>query len=150
MWISKNSIIIKQYIEQNLFNYLTDELQNISDKYEYEETKDNFLLINIGELTNRKGYQQLYNYIKKQLLKKLCIFVLILVLEECKKEQEFENRETYLDSSISAYMEGKKSDGKPDSIENMSEFNVNVLENKEYLGYTVDDGFSIEIENWVG
>ncbi|KAI4839850.1 hypothetical protein MKS88_001753 [Plasmodium brasilianum] len=149
MWISKNSIIIKQYIEQNLFNYLTDELQNISDKYEYEETKDNFLLINIGELTNREGYQQLYKYIKKHLLKKLCILVLILVLEECKKEQDFENRETYLDSSIGAYMESKKSDSKPDSIENIGQFNVDVLENKENLGYTVDDGFSIEIENWI-
>ncbi|SBS97876.1 STP1 protein [Plasmodium malariae] len=148
-WISKKSIIIKQYIEQDLFNYLTDELQNISDKYKYEETKDNFLLINIRELTNKECYQQLYNYIKTQLLKKLCILVLILVLEECKKEQEFENRETYLDSSISAYMEGQKSDSKPDSIENMGEFKVNVLENKENMGYTVDDGFSIEIENWI-
>ncbi|SBS99369.1 STP1 protein, partial [Plasmodium malariae] len=39
-WISEKCIIIKQYIEQDLLNYLTDELQIIPDDYDNEKIKD--------------------------------------------------------------------------------------------------------------
>ncbi|SBS98962.1 STP1 protein, partial [Plasmodium malariae] len=122
-WISEKCIIIKQYIKQDLFNYLTDELQIIPDELDNEKIKDSLLLINIGELSNKEDCQELYKYIKKKLLTKLCILVLMSVLEECKKEQDIENNESHLDNYIIKFKEKENSDSKKEFIENISDFN---------------------------
>ncbi|SBS96779.1 STP1 protein [Plasmodium malariae] len=147
-WITKNILIINKYIEHDSFIHLTDELQNVSDEYENEETKNDFPLNNIGELPN-KDYQRLYEYIKTKLLTKLCILVLMSVLEECKKGETIENRETYLDNSITEFKEKKNSDNKSEVIENIYQFNLDFLENKENLDYTANDNFRKEMENWI-
>ncbi|KAI4833632.1 uncharacterized protein MKS88_000110 [Plasmodium brasilianum] len=148
-WISEKCIIIKQYIEQDLFSYLTDELQIIPDDYYKEKIKDSLPLINIGELSNKEDCQELYKYIKKKLLTKLCILVLMSVLEECKKEQDIENNESHLDNYIIETKEKENSDSKKEFIENISEFNRYFLENTENYDYTTDDSFRKEIENWI-
>ncbi|SBS99746.1 STP1 protein, partial [Plasmodium malariae] len=148
-WISEKCIIIKQYIEQDLFNYLTDELQIIPDYYDNEKIKDSLPLINIGELSNKEDCQELYKYIKKKLLTKLCILVLMSVLEECKKEQDIENNESHLDNNIIETKEKENSDSKKEFIENISEFNRYFLENTENIDYKTDDIFKKELENWI-
>ncbi|SCN12450.1 STP1 protein [Plasmodium malariae] len=148
-WILENCIIIKQYIKQHLFNYLTDELQIIPDEHDNEKIKDSLLLINIGELSNKENCQELYKYIKKKLLTKLCILVLMSVLEECKKEQDIENNESHLDNYIIKFKEKENSDSKKEFIENISDFNRNFLGNMENPDYTTDDSFRKEIENWI-
>ncbi|KAI4833664.1 uncharacterized protein MKS88_000267 [Plasmodium brasilianum] len=148
-WISEKCIIIKQYIKQDLFNYLTDELQIIPDELDNEKIKDSLLLINIGELSNKEDCQELYKYIKKKLLTKLCILVLMSVLEECKKEQDIENNESHLDNYIIKSKEKENSDSKKEFIENLSDFNRNFLGNMENPDYTTNDSFRKEIENWI-
>ncbi|SCO92859.1 STP1 protein [Plasmodium malariae] len=148
-WISEKCIIIKQYIKQDLFNYLTDELQIIPDELDNEKIKDSLLLINIGELSNKEDCQELYKYIKKKLLTKLCILVLMSVLEECKKEQDIENNESHLDNNIIETKEKENSDSKKEFIENISEFNRYFLENTENNDYKTDDIFKKELENWI-
>ncbi|SBS92226.1 STP1 protein [Plasmodium malariae] len=148
-WISEKCIIIKQYIEQDLLNYLTDELQIIPDDYDNEKIKDSLPLINIGELSNKEDYQELYKYIKKKLLTKLCILVLMSVLEECKKEQDIENNESHLDNYIIEFKEKENSDSKKEFIENISEFNRDFLENTENHDYKTEDIFKKELECWI-
>ncbi|SBT85599.1 STP1 protein [Plasmodium malariae] len=148
-WISEKCIIIKQYIEQDLFNYLTDELQIIPDDYDNEKIKDSLPLINIGELSNKEDCQELYKYIKKKLLTKLCILVLMSVLEECKKEQDIEKNESHLDNYIIEFKEKENSDSKKEFIENISEFNRYFLENTENHDYKTDDIFKKELERWI-
>ncbi|SBS98050.1 STP1 protein [Plasmodium malariae] len=148
-WISEKSIIIKRYIEQDLFNYLTDELQIIPDDYDNEKIKDSLPLINIGELSNKEDCQELYKYIKKKLLTKLCILVLMSVLEECKKDQYIENNESHLDNYIIEFKEKENSDSKKEFIQNLSDLNRNFLGNMENPDYTTDDSFRKEIENWI-
>ncbi|SBT86006.1 STP1 protein [Plasmodium malariae] len=148
-WISEKCIIIKQYIEQDLFNYLTDELQIIPDDYDNEKIKDSLPLINIGELSNKEDCQELYKYIKKKLLTKLCILVLMSVLEECKKEQDIEENESHFDNYIIEFKEKENSDSKKEFIQNLSDINRNVLGNMENPDYTTDDSFRKELENWI-
>ncbi|SBS96271.1 STP1 protein, partial [Plasmodium malariae] len=148
-WISEKCIIIKQYIEQDLFNYLTNELQIIPDDYDNEKIKDSLPLINIGELSNKEDCQELYKYIKKKLLTKLCIFVLMSVLEECKKEQDIEENESHFDNYIIEFKEKENSDSKKEFIENISDFNRNFLGSMENTDYTTDDSFRKKLENWI-
>ncbi|KAI4840595.1 hypothetical protein MKS88_000828 [Plasmodium brasilianum] len=148
-WILEKCIIIKQYIEQDLFNYLTAELQIIPDDYDNEKIEYSLPLINIGELSNKEDCQELYKYIKKKLLTKLCILVLISVLEECKKEQDIEENESHFDNYIIEFKEKENSDSKKEFIENISDFNRNFLGNMENPDYTTDDRFRKELENWI-
>ncbi|SBT01766.1 STP1 protein [Plasmodium malariae] len=102
-WISKKGMIIQQYFDQYWNNGLAEELRNISDEWVNEDTKNYVSLLNVEELKHKENYEELYKYIKKKLLTKFCILVLIAVLEECKKEVNLENRESYLDRSINEW-----------------------------------------------
>ncbi|SBS92567.1 STP1 protein [Plasmodium malariae] len=102
-WISKKGMIIQQYFYQYWNNGLAEELQNMSDECTKEDTKNYVSLLNVEEMQHKENYEELCKYIKKKLLTKFCILVLITVLEECKKEVNLENRESYLDRSINEW-----------------------------------------------
>ncbi|KAI4833601.1 uncharacterized protein MKS88_000078 [Plasmodium brasilianum] len=138
-WIWEKFIIIKQYIEQDVFNYFTYELPITPDEYENKVINDSFPLINKVELSNKEYCQELYKYMKNKLLTKLCILALILVFEECKKEEYLDNRESYLDSSINEFNGEEKSNIKSEIMENISEFNRSFFENMENADYTTKD-----------
>ncbi|SBS99985.1 STP1 protein [Plasmodium malariae] len=123
-------MIIQQHLDQYWNNGLAQELQNISDEYVNEDTKNYVSLLNVEELKHKENYEELYKYIKKKLLTKLCIFVLIAVLEECKKEVNLENRESYLDRSINEWKGEGYSSKKQEITENIIEYNNNDIENK--------------------
>ncbi|KAI4834118.1 STP1 protein [Plasmodium brasilianum] len=102
-WISENCNIIEQYLEQEWLKVLTEKFKSISKECVSEETINYISLINIEELLHKENYKELYKYIKKKLLTKLYILVLMSILEECTKEVNFDNRESYLDSSINEW-----------------------------------------------
>ncbi|SBT00273.1 STP1 protein [Plasmodium malariae] len=102
-WISKKGIIIEQYLEQHWIKELEMDLNNMSDECVKEDTKNYVTLRNIEELQHQENYEELYKYIKKKLLTKLCILALMTMLEEYKKEVNFENKESYLDSCINEW-----------------------------------------------
>ncbi|SCO92880.1 STP1 protein [Plasmodium malariae] len=151
-WISKKGMIIQQHLDQYWNNGLAEELQNISDEYVNEDTKNYVSLLNVEELKHKENYEELYKYIKKKLLTKLCILVLIAVLEECKKEVNLENRESYLDRSINEWKGERYSSKKQEITENIIEYNNNDIENKrneEFDAHIWKDCFRNEIEDWI-
>ncbi|SCP03080.1 STP1 protein [Plasmodium malariae] len=151
-WISKKGILIEQYLEQDFFQRFEEDFHNISDEYVNEDTKNYVTLINIEELQKKENYEELYKYIKKKLLAKLCIFVLLTILEECKKEVNFENRESYLDSCINEWKIEENADKKPEITENLikvsDDFPENRLSNKIHH-YTEEDDFKRRMEEWI-
>ncbi|SBS98711.1 STP1 protein [Plasmodium malariae] len=151
-WISKNRMIIYQYLEQEWYEEMTQELLNMIDELVNEEIINNTLLLNTEELQQKVSYDELYKYIKKKLLAKLCILVFMMVLEECKKEDFIENEGLHLDSYINHWTTEVNLGRKSDVTKEIIEFNDNVLENTEYTkipAYTGEEGLSQEIEKWV-
>ncbi|SBT85714.1 STP1 protein [Plasmodium malariae] len=151
-WISKKGMIIQQHLDQYWNNGLAQELQNISDEYVNEDTKNYVSLLNVEELNHKENNEELYKYIKKKLLTKLCILVLIAVLEECKKEVNLENRESYLDRFINEWKGEGYSSKKQEITEIIIEYNNNDIENKrneEFDAHTWKDCFRNEIDDWI-
>ncbi|KAI4833722.1 STP1 protein [Plasmodium brasilianum] len=151
-WILKKRIHIEQYLEQEWFEGLTQELFIMLDECVNEDNKYNISILNMEELHKKENYEELYNYIKKKLLEKLCILVFVMVLEECKKEDFIENEESHLDSSINEWKTEVNLERKSDIIKKISDINNDFLENKEnrkihtYMG---DKCFSKQIEDWI-
>ncbi|SBS96587.1 STP1 protein [Plasmodium malariae] len=152
-WISKKIIIIEQYIEQDLSEEITEELQNMSCEYENEETHEYKTLINTREVENKEGYKELYKYIKKKLLTKLCILVLMLILDECQKEEHMEYKESYFDNSINEWKKEEITknitDISADSSENKENSGDKVnTKNMENISYIWKDNFRKELKYW--
>ncbi|KAI4841148.1 hypothetical protein MKS88_000383 [Plasmodium brasilianum] len=150
-WISKKGPTIEQYLEQDLYKELEADLNKKSECVN-EDTKNYVSLINVEELQYNENYEKLCEYIKKKLLTKLCILALMTVLEECKKEVNFENRESYLDSSINESKMEEYSDKKQEIIENTIEYNRHNLENtrnEEFHSNIGNDSFRNEIIDWI-
>ncbi|KAI4841133.1 hypothetical protein MKS88_000368 [Plasmodium brasilianum] len=151
-WISKNGMIIEQYLEEEYLKELTGTMHNISEEWINDETTNYISLINREEFQSNGNYKELYKYIKKTLLTNLCILVLMTILEECKNEANFENRESYLDNSINELKEEDYSDKKQEITENIIEYNCNDLEsarNKEMNAHIGEHSFRNEIEDWI-
>ncbi|KAI4839114.1 hypothetical protein MKS88_002630 [Plasmodium brasilianum] len=75
------------------------------------------------------------------------------VLEECKKEVYFENRESFLDISINEWKTQKYSGNKQEITENTIEYINSDIENKrnkEFHTHIGKDSFRNEIEDWIG
>ncbi|SBS99490.1 STP1 protein [Plasmodium malariae] len=148
-WISKKGRIIEQYLEYEWFSGLTEELQNTLDEYGNDKNKNNVSLINLEELEQKVCSEELYKNIKKKLLEKLCILVLMTILEECRKE---ENSESYLDNSINDCKLGKNIDGNSGITENINKDIGNVLEykeNKESYSNKGEEPFIQELNDWI-
>ncbi|KAI4839218.1 STP1 protein [Plasmodium brasilianum] len=151
-WISKKHMIIEQYMEQEWDEELTQELINMIDECVNEEFKNNISLLNTQKLQQKICYEELYKYIKKKLLAKLCILVFMIVLEECKKEDFIENEGLHLDSYINDLTTEVNLGRKSEVTKEIIEFNGNVLENTENTkipAFTGEEGLSQEIEKWV-
>ncbi|KAI4841054.1 hypothetical protein MKS88_000822 [Plasmodium brasilianum] len=151
-WISKKHMIIEQYLEQEWYEEMTQELLNTIDEHVNEEIINNTLLLSTEELQQKVSYDELYKYIKKKLLAKLCILVFMMVLEECKKEDFIENEGLHLDSYINDCTTEVNLGTKSNVTKEIIEFNASVLENTEYKkipAYTGEEGLSQEIKKWV-
>ncbi|SBS96478.1 STP1 protein [Plasmodium malariae] len=151
-WISNKGKIVEHYLEQYWFMGLTDEFDNILDEYENEETKNSVSLINVEEMEHNKSCEELYKYVKKKLLEKLCILVFMMILEECIKEERIDNRESYFDNSINESFTMENSDRKSKIAEETTEEKSYVLEhklNEEIRSYKGQNCFTQELEDWI-
>ncbi|SBS93091.1 STP1 protein, partial [Plasmodium malariae] len=152
-WISEKGKILKQYIDQNWFKELSELNQNMLDEYKNEEKANYVSLINIEELEHGKNYEELYKYIKSKLLSKLCILVLMTILEECKKEDYTEDRELHLDSSINERKTKKNSEKIPEISDKFIEKYSNVYENSQNsnIHNNIEENFfREEMNDWIG
>ncbi|SBS98603.1 STP1 protein [Plasmodium malariae] len=151
-WISRKGKTIEQYLEQDWFKEFTDEFNNIPDEYKNEETKNSVSLINIEELEHNKNCEELYKYVKKKLLEKLCILVFMMILDECIKEERIDNRESYFDNSINECKLEENSDRNKQIIEHIIETNCNILEsrrNKKIHDNKSQECFRENVEDWI-
>ncbi|SBT86839.1 STP1 protein [Plasmodium malariae] len=148
-WILKKGTIVEQYLKQDWFKKLEEELQNRLYTFEIAETIYDVSLINMEELVYKECYQELYKYVKKKVLVKLCILLFMMVLEECKKEEYIYNRESYFDISINEWKTEMNLAKKSEIEKNITDVNKDVLENKENMGHIREDNFKKEIDNWI-
>ncbi|KAI4841153.1 hypothetical protein MKS88_000388 [Plasmodium brasilianum] len=151
-WISKKGTIIEQYLEQECFNEFSEDFHNISDEYLNEDTKNYVSLMNIEEFQIKENYEEFYKYVKRKLVRKLFILVFMTILEECKNEVNFENSESYFDSSLNELKKRLSSDKIPEITENIIEYSSNDLgyrQNKEIHAHIGNDSFRNEIENLI-
>ncbi|KAI4841328.1 hypothetical protein MKS88_000568 [Plasmodium brasilianum] len=151
-WISKKGTFVEQYLEKDWFERLTEEVYNMSDAYENEGKKNDSLFINKEELENKENYEELCKYFKTKLLKKLCILVFMMILEDCKKEEYIENRESHFDNSINEWMTEENSDNKPEIEENLIDTNSDILQNRKnnkINTYKGEDCLRQELDEWI-
>ncbi|SBT85772.1 STP1 protein [Plasmodium malariae] len=152
-WILQKAEIIEQYFEQDWFKGLTEEYQNLLNEYKNDEYENDVSIINVEELEHKENYEELYKYIKKKLLSKLCILVLMTILEECKKEEYIEDRELHLDSFINKRKTKKNSEKIPEISDKFIEKYINVYENgknKDIHNNIGENFLREEIHDWIG
>ncbi|SBT85984.1 STP1 protein [Plasmodium malariae] len=147
-WISKMHATLEHHLEQDGLRGLNAELHNVLDEYVNEETQNNVSLLNTEELKQKGCYKDLYKYIRKKLLAKMCILVFMIILEECKKEDIIENTESYFDSSINELKREVNLGKKTEIANNLIDTDKNVLENKENIDHKEEPNFRNEINDW--
>ncbi|SBT74268.1 STP1 protein [Plasmodium ovale] len=121
-WISKQTKLIEQYKEEQWFKSLVEELENVSDEYKKGKIMDDIFVENIKELENKKNSEQLYKLGKHIFQIKVLIQILMMVIEECIKEENPEQTEVVLDNLINKLNKEKRSNIEPENIyeENMN------------------------------
>ncbi|SBT74471.1 STP1 protein [Plasmodium ovale] len=121
-WISKQTKLIEQYKEKQWFKSLVEELENVSDEYKMGKIKDDIFVENIKELENKENNEELYKLDKHIFPIKVLIQILMMVIEECIKEENHEQTEVVLDNLINKLNKEKRSNIEPENIyeENMN------------------------------
>ncbi|SBS99720.1 STP1 protein [Plasmodium ovale curtisi] len=150
-WIAKEATLIEQYKEEQWIKSLLEEIEKISDEYKQVEAKDDIFVVNIGELEHKENNEELYKHYKHIFLIKVMIQMLMMVIEECIKEENPEKTELVLDNLIGKMNKEKRKNIKSEYVENISEENKNHLEwNKIIEQDTPADQDSLKqlIEGW--
>ncbi|SBT00931.1 STP1 protein [Plasmodium ovale curtisi] len=129
-WTTKQTKLIEQYKEEQWFKSLVEELETVSDKCKKRKIKDDIFVVNIKELDNKENNEELYKPVKHIFLIKVLIQILMMVIEECIKEESSGKMEMVLDNLIE-----KLNKGKHEKIEseNIHQENMNHKEYKEML-----------------
>ncbi|SBT56470.1 STP1 protein [Plasmodium ovale wallikeri] len=127
-WITKKATLIEQYKEEQWIKSLLEEIEKISDEYKQEEANDDIFLVNIGELEHKENNEELYKHYKHIFLIKVITQILMMVIEECIKEDNPKKTELVLDNLIGKMNKEKHKNIKSEHVENISEENKNHLE----------------------
>ncbi|SBT83791.1 STP1 protein [Plasmodium ovale] len=122
IWITKQATLMDQYKEEQWFKSLVEELENVSDEYKKGKIKDEIFVENIKELENKENNEELYKSDKHIFLIKVLIQILMMVIEECIKEENPEQTEVLLDNLINKLNKEKREKIEPENIyeENMN------------------------------
>ncbi|SBT55614.1 STP1 protein [Plasmodium ovale wallikeri] len=129
-WITKQTKLIELYKEEQWFKSLVEELENVSDEYKKGKIMDDIFVENIKELENKKNSEQLYKLDKHIFQIKVLIQILMMVIEECIKEENPEQTEVLLDNLINKLNKEKRAKIEP---ENIYEENMNHIQYNEML-----------------
>ncbi|SBT57292.1 STP1 protein [Plasmodium ovale wallikeri] len=121
-WITKQTKLIELYKEEQWFKSLVEELENVSDEYKKGKIKDDIFVENIKELENKENNEELYKLDKHIFPIKVLIQILMMVIEECIKEENPEQTEVVLDNLINKLNKEKRANIEPEKIyeENMN------------------------------
>ncbi|SBS94295.1 STP1 protein [Plasmodium ovale curtisi] len=99
-WTTKQTKLIEQYKEEQWFKSLVEELEKVSDECKKRKIKDDIFVVNIKELENKENNVELYKRVKHIFLIKVLIQILMMVIEECIKEDNSGKTEIVLDNII--------------------------------------------------
>ncbi|SBS94094.1 STP1 protein [Plasmodium ovale curtisi] len=121
-WITKQTKLIELYKEEQWFKSLVEELENVSDEYKKGKITDENFVENINELENKENSEELYKLDKHIFRIKVLIQILMMVIEECIKEENPEQTEVVLDNLINKLNKEKRAKVEPQNIykENMN------------------------------
>ncbi|SBT83550.1 STP1 protein [Plasmodium ovale] len=121
-WITKQTKLIELYKEEQWFKSLVEELENVSDEYKKGKITDDIFVENIKELENKENSEELYKLNKHIFQIKVLIQILMMVIEECIKEENPEQTEVLLDKLINKLKKEKRAKVEPENIyeENMN------------------------------
>ncbi|SBT56943.1 STP1 protein [Plasmodium ovale wallikeri] len=128
-WMTKQATLMDQYKEEQWFKSLVEELENVSDEYKKEKIKDDIFVENIKELENEENNEELYKLDKHIFQIKVLIQILMMVIEECIKEENPEQTEMLLDNLINKLNKEKRAKIEPENIyeENMNHIRYNEM-----------------------
>ncbi|SBT74435.1 STP1 protein [Plasmodium ovale] len=129
-WISKQTKLIEQYKEEQWFKSLVEELENVSDEYKKGKIKDDIFVENVKELENKENNEELYKHGKHIFQIKVLIQILMMVIEQCIKEENPEQSEVLLDNLINKLNKEKRAKIEP---ENIYEEKMNHIQYNEML-----------------
>ncbi|SBS99630.1 STP1 protein, partial [Plasmodium ovale curtisi] len=115
-WITKQTKHIELYKEEQWFKSLVEELENVSDEYKKGKITDDIFVENIKELENKENSEELYKLDKHIFRIKVLIQILMMVIEECIKEENPEQTEVLLDNLINKLNKEKCAKIEPGNI----------------------------------
>ncbi|SBS95854.1 STP1 protein [Plasmodium ovale curtisi] len=121
-WITKKTKLIELYKKEQWFKSLVVELENVSDEYKKGKITDDIFVENIKELENKENSEELYKLDKHIFPIKVLIHILMMVIEECIKEENPKHTEVLLDNFINKINKEKREKIEPENIyeENMN------------------------------
>ncbi|SBT54754.1 STP1 protein [Plasmodium ovale wallikeri] len=121
-WTTKQTKLIEKYKEEQWFKSLVEELENVPDGYKKGKIKDDIFVENITELENKENNEELYKRVKNIFLIKVLIHILMMVIEECIKEESSGKTEIVLDNLIEKLNKEKHENTESENIhqENMN------------------------------
>ncbi|SBT02148.1 STP1 protein, partial [Plasmodium ovale curtisi] len=128
-WTTKQTKLIEQYKEEQWFKSLVEELEKVSDECKKRKIKDDIFVVNIKELENKENNEELYKRVKHIFLIKVLIQILMMVIEECIKEESSGKTEIVLDNLIEKLNKEKcaKIESKNINQQNMSHMVYNEM-----------------------
>ncbi|SBT53415.1 STP1 protein [Plasmodium ovale wallikeri] len=150
-WMKKQATLIQQYKKEQWFKSLVEQIEDVSDEYKKEETKDEIFVLNIKELKNKENNEELYKLDKHIFLIKAFTQIFMMVLEECIKEESPEKTELVLDNTIGKLNKGKCQNIKSHHAENIYEKSKDHLQYNDMLEkdtHKYKNGFKELMEDW--
>ncbi|CAG9480037.1 unnamed protein product [Plasmodium vivax] len=99
-WVSKQRIRMEQYAEVGWFDKLIEQYQKETNHYVIEETTNDTSAPKVNKTKHEADNHESCVLTKKELITKVWMLILMMVLDECKEEDDLQNRELYLDDHI--------------------------------------------------
>ncbi|KNA00963.1 hypothetical protein PVNG_03070 [Plasmodium vivax North Korean] len=98
-WVSKQRIRMEQYAEVGWFDKLIEQYQKETNHY-VEKATNNTSAPKVNKTKHEADNHESCVLTKKELITKVWMLILMMVLDECKEEDDLQNRELYLDDHI--------------------------------------------------
>ncbi|SBS93645.1 STP1 protein [Plasmodium ovale curtisi] len=127
-WITKQTKLIEQYKEEQWFKSLLEDLDNTSYELKKKDMKDDIFPLNTEDLDHKKNNEKLYKRDQHIFIMKVFIQILMMVIEECIKEESSGKAEKVLDKLIDKLNKEKSLKIKSKSIQQQ---NMNHMEYNE-------------------
>ncbi|SBT55653.1 STP1 protein [Plasmodium ovale wallikeri] len=153
MWIAKQAKLIEQYKEESWIRSLVEKLDSVSDEYKNVKDGDDLFLIHIADVEHKENKGEMHTQDNETFLMKSLIQVLMMIIEECIKQESAGKREVVLDTLIGKFNKKKNTKNKLENVENLyAEITNRMKHNKhmEQSKHKNEDNLKDIMEGWIG